>query len=298
MREAIKMPKTSYLDKNFKSTHYNNVRPSYPQSLVNEVMKFHKGPCKTLVDIGCGTGKATFLFEPYFEEVIGVDPSSAMLSIAEKEKNELRLNNKIKFVNALGEDLSSIHTGIVDMVICAEAVHWCNLEKLFQQVSSALRSDGTFAFWFYIQPEFVDFAPEALDVYYKYGWGKDYMGKYLDDNQREVLLNYGGEKLRSLLSDRFKDIEITIYSPSDAKASTVTAEKSQFLWRTATTLNQFREFVKSWSLYSSWTRDNPSKPDIADIFVNELKEVCHCETLDVPLKVEWSTFYYLCRKRG
>ncbi|CAI4039582.1 hypothetical protein SMKI_08G2510 [Saccharomyces mikatae IFO 1815] len=291
------MPKTSYLDKNFESSHYNDVRPSYPLSLVNEIMKFHEGPCKSLVDIGCGTGKATFLFEPYFEEVTGVDPSSAMLFIAEKVKNELKLSNKIKFINSAAEDLSSIQPETVDMVISAEAIHWCNLEQLFHQVSSILRSDGTFAFWFYIQPEFVDVGPEALDVYYKYGWSKNYMGRYLDDNQREVLLNYGGKKLRSLLSDQFKDIEVTIYSPSDTKASTVSAEKNQFLWQTTITLNQFKEFVKSWSLYSSWTKDNPHEPDIADTFVNELKEVCHCENLDVPLKVEWSTFYYLCRKR-
>ncbi|CAI4064203.1 hypothetical protein SKDZ_08G2550 [Saccharomyces kudriavzevii ZP591] len=292
------MPRTSYLDENFEATHYNNVRPSYPQSLVSEVMKFHKGPCKSLVDIGCGTGKATFLFEPYFEEVIGIDPSSSMLSIAEKERNDRKLDGKIRFINAFGEDLSSIQPGTVDTVIGAEAIHWCNLEKLFQQVSSILRSDGTFAFWFYIQPEFVDFGPKALDIYYKYGWSEDYMGKYLDDNQREILLNYGGEKLRTLLADQFKDIEVTIYSPSDTDTSTVTAEKNQFLWRTTITLNQFKEFVKSWSLYSSWIGNHPGEPDIADIFVNELKEVCHCDNLDVPLKVEWSTFYYLCRKGG
>ncbi|GMC20248.1 unnamed protein product [Saccharomyces cerevisiae] len=295
MQES-RMPKTSYLNKNFESAHYNNVRPSYPLSLVNEIMKFHKGTRKSLVDIGCGTGKATFVVEPYFKEVIGIDPSSAMLSIAEKETNERRLDKKIRFINAPGEDLSSIRPESVDMVISAEAIHWCNLERLFQQVSSILRSDGTFAFWFYIQPEFVDF-PEALNVYYKYGWSKDYMGKYLNDNQREILLNYGGEKLRSLLSDRFGDIEVTIYSPSDPSASTVTAENSQFLWRAAITLNQFKEFVKSWSIYTSWARDNPSKPDIADIFINELKEICLFEDLNVPLKIEWSTFYYLCRKR-
>ncbi|EJS43531.1 YHR209W [Saccharomyces arboricola H-6] len=291
------MPKTSYLNKTFKSTHYNNVRPSYPQSLVNEVLKFHKCPRKCLVDIGCGTGKATFLFEPYFEEVIGIDPSSAMLSIAEKETTERKLGHKIRFINTLGEELSSIEPGTVDMVISAEAIHWCNLERLFQQLFFILRPNGTFAFWFYVQPEFVDFAPEALNVYYKYAWGKDYMGQYLDDKQKEILLNNGGEKLRSLLSERFKNIEVEIYNPSDKDASAASVEKNQFIWKETITLAQFKQFVKSWSIYSSWMRDHPSEPDIADIFVNKLKEVCHCENLDKPLNVEWSTFYFLCRKK-
>ncbi|CAI4053715.1 hypothetical protein SUVZ_15G3680 [Saccharomyces uvarum] len=291
------MPKTSYLDKNFESTYYNKIRPSYPQSLVNEVVSFHRGPCKDLVDVGCGTGKATFLFEPYFEKITGVDPSSAMLSIAEKEKAERKLGDRVRFINALGEDLSSIEPGTVDMVISAEAIHWCQLGKLFQQVSSVLRRDGTFAFWFYIQPEFVDFAPEASNVYYKYCWSKDYMGKYFDNNQREVLINYGGEKLRSLLPERFKDVEMTIYNPSDPDTSTITAENNNFLWRTTITLAQLKQFVKSWSIYASWTRDHPGEPDIADIFINEMKEVCHCKNLDLPFKVEWSTFYYLCRKK-
>ncbi|CAI1739708.1 hypothetical protein SEUBUCD646_0O03780 [Saccharomyces eubayanus] len=291
------MPKTSYLEKNFESSHYNKVRPSYPQSLVNEVLAFHRGPDRNLVDVGCGTGKATFLFEPYFENITGIDPSSAMLSIAEKEKAERKLGDNVKFINALGEDLSSIESGTVDMVISAEAIHWCNLDKLFQQVTSVLRRDGTFAFWFYIQPVFVDFTPEASNVYYKYCWSKDYMGKYLDENQREVLLNYGGEMLRSLLPEIFKDVEVSIYNPSDPDTSTVTAEENKFLWRTTITLTQLKQFVKSWSIYASWIRDHPGESDIADIFIDEMKEACHCDNLDLPLNVEWSTFYYLCRKK-
>ena len=52
-------------------------------------MNYHKGPCKELIDIGCGTGISTILFAKHFEHAVGLDPSDSMLSVAKEKYPQL-----------------------------------------------------------------------------------------------------------------------------------------------------------------------------------------------------------------
>ncbi|CCD26836.1 S-adenosylmethionine-dependent methyltransferase NDAI_0I02680 [Naumovozyma dairenensis CBS 421] len=291
-----KMPSTSYLDKNYKSTHYNNVRPSYPKTLITEILNYHMGPCERLVDVGCGTGKATVLFKDNFKEIVGVDPSESMLkSFADVIENDVAESErgKFKLIKAPGESFPEVENSSVDLVIGAESIHWCDMPKLFNEVNRVLRDDGTFAFWFYCQPEFMDLGPKAHEIYYKYGWSEQFMGKYLTAEQRAFFNTFGGPKLPELLGKEFRDIE---FRKHDALHKDI-KEVSSFYMDGSMTLQDFKGLVKSWSLYASWKRDHPDEPDIADTFIDELKTECSVESESTPLRVEWDTFHYLCRKK-
>ncbi|CCK72859.1 S-adenosylmethionine-dependent methyltransferase KNAG_0L02450 [Huiozyma naganishii CBS 8797] len=291
------MPSTSYLDQNFKSSYYHEVRPTYPVTLINRILQYHDeyhhshgGSRNLLLDVGCGTGIATSMFIPHFQKCVGVDPSESMLQVARQDYP------RATFKLGYGEDLVSLDNlekGTVDMVIGAESLHWCDMDIAFEQVYQLLKQGGTFAFWLYVQPEFVDLGPKANEIYYKYGWGPQYMGKYLTPEQRYFFTNMGGDDLpERLIKQKFKDLEVGENCSSNNQHS------EPFLMKGQITLKDFKRFVKSWSLYTSWVKNHPDETnDIADVFIDELMKECNVPSEETLLNIEWSTFYYICRKK-
>ena len=68
--------------------NYDQARPDYPRQVVdvsiNYLRQKYVGPLSLALDIGCGTGKSTEHLISPFENVVGCDPSLAMLEEARK----------------------------------------------------------------------------------------------------------------------------------------------------------------------------------------------------------------------
>ncbi|CCF56940.1 hypothetical protein KAFR_0B06440 [Kazachstania africana CBS 2517] len=297
------MPESTFLNKDYQSNHYHNVRPTYPSSLVEAILSYHTGERDTVIDIGCGTGFASSLFAPSFKHAIGIDPSDSMLQTARSTNTQKNLS----FVKSFGEDVDKVVSHEVDMVIGAESIHWCDLDILFEKINTVLRKDGTFAFWFYIQPEFIDLGKKASEIYWKYCYSEEYMGQYLTDFQRTFFSRFGGKALYYKLSNVFKDISFKShcnYTINDEikELQKITNEdlsfKSPFYIHTITTLTKLKDFARSWSIYTAYRQEHPNdEKDIVDVFINELKNACNITDMETPLNIEWTTFYYTCRKQ-
>lgn len=291
------MPKTSYLDKKFESSSYHQYRPSYSDKLVQFfINSYHKGGNDHLVDIGCGTGLSTYSFEPFFKNLTGIDPSTAMLQSAIEHCQ----NDKIIFKEGFGENITElVSNDSVDMVIAGESLHWCDMLKAFEQIYQILKPNGTLAFWFYSQPEFIS---NEIDIeifnklYYKYGWSSNFMGSYLDEYQRNFFTKIEETShniIDQLRQQKFRDVEfeMTCYSKG------LSDETRPFYMSTEMSINDFKNLVKTWSLYHSWVKDHPKDlKNIADVFIDELMEKCNIKDADKKFKVQWTTFYYVCRK--
>jgi len=52
---------------------------------------------KTILDIGCGSGRVSFLLAKEGAEVIGIDYSNQMIELAKKNRRQLSQNNSIEF---------------------------------------------------------------------------------------------------------------------------------------------------------------------------------------------------------
>ena len=180
---------------NFKTLNYNSFRPHYPPSfyqiLGNYVEKHDAGSASSAlvaenqlpiveraIDLGCGTGVATYPLLNLARDVIGLDLSPLMIetanSLIEKRLAELGIDankSSITFKAGSVEDFvnkqgSGIEAESVDLITAAQCIHWFkDYDTFFESSAKLLKKGGTLAYFYYIDPMIVDFSgPSKLDV--------------------------------------------------------------------------------------------------------------------------------------
>ena len=130
---------------------YVKYRPPYPEKLVEQVMKYRgedemeNKTYNLLLDVGCGSGQACSLFQPYFEKIVGID-------ISEEQIKQAIINNKhqnISYQIGCAEKISASDKS-VDMVIAGIAAHWFDLPKFFEEVERVLKPNACLAMFSYV----------------------------------------------------------------------------------------------------------------------------------------------------
>jgi SAM-dependent methyltransferase len=160
---------------------YERFRPDYPPTLYQQIFDFaHFGPggMQLAVDIGCGTGQVTKILSQYFKKVKGFDPSTKMLENAIKAEN---------ICYALGTcDKIDVASASVDLLTSAQAAHWFDLPKFYQELKRVLRPGGVVAIWGYGLCTLPN--ERASQILYKYH--TEVMGDYWDPNRKLLDAGY------------------------------------------------------------------------------------------------------------
>lgn len=123
-------------EKRFSETadSYDAHRPSYPDSLIDWVLKTSGvAPGARVADVGCGTGISTRLFAAHGLDAVGIDPNEEMLARARTRGADYRRGT----ASATGLPAHS-----VDLVAAAQAFHWFNLEPTLLEFKRVLKPDG------------------------------------------------------------------------------------------------------------------------------------------------------------
>ncbi len=138
------------LNRNLKTTFsrvselYNYSRPDYPQKLIDDIIKISKINNKSkILDIGCGSGQATFDFEKSAHcHIFGLDISNELIDIA-KKKNTLK---NINFV--VGSFETYNFKDKFNLIISAQAFHWLDPNIVYNKTYNLLNKSGYVAiFW-------------------------------------------------------------------------------------------------------------------------------------------------------
>nr|XP_057907864.1 putative methyltransferase DDB_G0268948 [Doryrhamphus excisus] len=123
---------------------YMKYRVENHEEVINRMMDFMKPKVQQkfnlAVDVGCGHGKGTMLLAPYFDQVVGIDVSSAQLKMA--EDNSLCPN--VTYRQCLAEELP-FESRQVDLVTAMMAAHWFDRPRFLTEVDRVLKPNGCLA---------------------------------------------------------------------------------------------------------------------------------------------------------
>lgn len=112
---------------------YDRYRPTYPAALVDDLLA--PGP-RTVLDIGCGTGRLGSLLAARGLDVLGVEPDPDMAAVA--REHGLR-------VEVAGFERWEPAGRRFDLAVCGQAWHWIDPDRGARQVAAVLRPGGMLA---------------------------------------------------------------------------------------------------------------------------------------------------------
>lgn len=288
----------SYSDSNFNAKHYNSARPTYSDEFYQELIKYHdlgNTGRELAVDVGCGPGFVAFKLTEFFKSVIGTDLSPTMID----QCNTRNDKEGVKFLVAPAEKFpDSVQESSVDLITAAECCHWLDQPKFFAECHRVLKPGATLAYWFYKDPIFVDH-PKANEIYDEYTYGSSraanpselfekFMGPYWEQPGRNYLRSLMREIEPSI--DSFKDMVRVEYDPALSSSLPSALHISRKI-----TLKELSAYVKSWSAYHSWMRENGDKYDVADAFIQALRDQMKWDD-NFEFVITWATAYTFVRK--
>lgn len=115
---------------------YARFRPEYPPDLAAALASV--SPDHALaVDVGCGNGQLTLPLAAYFDRVIGLDPSEEQIAHA-------ATHPRIAYGLAHAGQLP-VGSGRADLVTVAQAAHWFDLPRFYEEVRRIAASGGVLA---------------------------------------------------------------------------------------------------------------------------------------------------------
>jgi SAM-dependent methyltransferase len=125
---------------------YDRARPSYPPELVADVVGLVGTPC-TVLEVGCGTGKASVLFAGQGVSGVAVEPDEAMAGLA--RQNLAPFPGWSVEVGDFEAWEPAPSSPPFDLVIAAESWHWVSRRVGPKKADRLLRPGGWLAVFAY-----------------------------------------------------------------------------------------------------------------------------------------------------
>jgi ubiquinone/menaquinone biosynthesis C-methylase UbiE len=259
-------------DSNYNSKLYSDYRPTYKKCLFDAIVAYHKsnnGTFGTAMDLGCGTGQATVELVDHFDKVIGVDGSAVMIQSATQHP-------KIEYI--VGDCLEiPVPDHSVDLLVIGQAIHWFPIPKFWTEVKRVVKPGGTFGFWGYSNtisnkfPIITEFIWEFTTVTTGKYW--DQGRKKLDELHQSYLEDIPFDNVQARLFFAHPKVELTEKAKKicDKNPGFVTNDLPDSGFVTPIlNLAQLKNYMKTWSGYHNYLKNNPGAEDPVDVMINRI----------------------------
>lgn len=169
---------------------YDEVRPGYPDELVEEIIRSTRIADKArILEIGCGTGQATILFARRGYAMLCLDIGENLIALARERCKDYP---RVEFLKASFEDWEA-SVKPFDLVISATAFHWIKPEIGYLKAAHVLRQDGHIAVFWNLHPTpYKAFFEDVQEVYQRVvpEWSdpreRSSTEQWIQDKQREI----------------------------------------------------------------------------------------------------------------
>ena len=158
---------------------YTRYRPGYPPDLFAWLAELTEGH-ETAWDCGCGNGQASVGLAPYYRQVIATDPSQNQIEKA-------RRRERITYAVASAEQ-SGLADGSADLILVAQALHWFDFGRFYDEVHRVAKPGGVIAALSYGELQ-VSGEPDAVVSRFYHGIIAPYWPperKHVDEGYRNI----------------------------------------------------------------------------------------------------------------
>jgi SAM-dependent methyltransferase len=233
--------------------HYAKFRPLYPNSIFAMIASSVEGNKRLAVDVGCGSGQATVALAEHFDNVIGVDPSEAQIQHATPHDNVTYQLGDANCLPVEGESVAA--------VVAAQAAHWFDIPKFYQEVHRVLQPGGCLALLTYGNPEFRQ--DQKLQKMVTETLYEDVLGKggYWDDRRFFVENRYRDIPLLSEESPKFRGERILAGYDIDKDLA-----KEDLIG-----------YLRSWSGYVTYCKEHSIKQESPNDPIEPIRQYLHSE---------------------
>jgi SAM-dependent methyltransferase len=130
------------------ANEYATFRPQYPRELFEFIASQSRSNEQAL-DCATGNGQAAIALAEFFQHVFAIDASAAQIENALRDD---RVEYRVAEAEATGLEAHSVAA-----ITVAQALHWLNLDRFYEEARRVLQSQGILAVWAYnylrISPE-------------------------------------------------------------------------------------------------------------------------------------------------
>jgi SAM-dependent methyltransferase len=119
---------------------YNQVRPRYPQALIEQVLGIIKlNHQAKILEVGCGPGTATLSFAPFGYALLALEPNPAFYQLA---RQNCAPYPNVEILNSSFEEWT-VTANQFDAVLAASAFHWIPAAVGYPKAAAALSEHGS-----------------------------------------------------------------------------------------------------------------------------------------------------------
>lgn len=301
----------SYSSSTYQSGAYNTFRPHYPASFYETLSKYTNSKLDKVtytIDLGCGTGVATYDLLKISEKVVGLDISPVMIKTA-NDLLELKGEEDVKriqFEVCSTEDFLPNGTKDVSLITAAECIHWFSDYPLFfEESAKKLQPNGVLAYWCYIEPFIVSFTGESKkskketlltsdDIYNKFIFeDPEWLGPHWQQPGKEVIRGCNDEATRHIPNDLFTDVVVNRFDP---RSSDPNPDRLDIV-RNDISLEQYMAYIGTFSALDKYAgADKKKKEDFLEKFLKEFEEELGWDRKTTKVDLVWSTGYVFMTK--
>jgi SAM-dependent methyltransferase len=202
---------------------YADARPSYP----DELFEFLNSQCEQhdlVWDCATGNGQAAVSLAKIFKRVIATDCSAEQVEQAQQAEN-------IEYRQMTAEQ-PLLEKNSCDLITVAQALHWFDTEKFFDNAKTCLKPGGVLAAWCYAVHQINEPVDAVVEKLYE-----NVLGDYWPPERR-------------LVENHYRDINFPF----------TTCLEQNFIMTREWSLEQICDYFTSWSALQRYRKQNGNDP--------------------------------------